>query len=1093
MMPVCIGFNLRDDHEPRGTIMYDCSTVTCANAHYCKQGGRLRRLVSQLMAMALFMGIHGAVGAIGTFISAPQRVDLVYDDGRGVVYITNGAQVLRYSLREKAFLPPIILGGTLKGIDISADGNTLAVADTTAVGGFAGAHLVDLNTSVTTKTNYPLESSYAEGPPSVAFCSDGKLLIATGAQWGKLHRYDPATRLVTDIANSFRHRSMLCASGDRSVVGYAEGDISDGAWGRYRTSDGHIQAMEGYTNGTSWFNYEIGVNRNGTQYAIPTYNGTFIYNQNLVKSSTKIGTYAGPQPMGLVYSPVSDVVYFPWSGSRFVYAYDTNTFQQIGAYDFENTFDNNGNSAYTEGRMKMSRDGKLLFGTVAGGVRFVRFSARPVADEQTVTVSEDSAVSIALTATDADNDPLTFAIATQPGFGTLSGTMPNLTYTPNRDYSGPDAFRFTASDGDLVSSSTVVNITVASIPDAPVAQSQNRTTLEETPLNIVLRATDAEGDLLTYRVTTSPAYGTLSGTDANVTYTPAEHFNGVDQFQFVANDGTQDSAAATVQLTVVNRADRPVADPQDVTLSEDSSVSITLTAMDPDNDDLAYVVVAEPLNGTLHGTAPELLYTPNPDYFGTDSFVFHVNDGLADSLDTTVTITVENVQDIPVAAGQAVETLEDTPVDMDLQAADADGDTLNYRVTVAPTYGGVSGSGPEMVYTPGADFHGGDTFEYVANDGMDDSPPALVEIAVTNTPDRPVAHGLSVSTVENTPLDITLHGTDADAEALAYTISSTPQHGSLTGVVPHLVYLPAAGYVGADAFSFHVNDGNGDSVDAVVNITVTAGPDIPHVPVAQGQSLQTVEDVALAITLTATDLDGDTLMYQVSRGPLHGTLSGTAPDLVYTPAPGYHGNESFEFIAADAGSVSAPALINIFVGDTIVNSAPVAGVVQVVATWKQPASFTLTATDADNDQLEFLLKSVPQHGKLTGDLPNLTYTPDKKFLGTDSFQYKVEDGNLSAVGTVEITVLKKTNGVVAHDQAVFVVGGEPAPVTLTGWSALGSMGYRLTKLPKKGTLTGTAPNLVYTPETGAVGQDIIKFRVTSNGNKSRNGIVKIFF
>src|SRR4051794_4675280 len=97
---------------------------------------------------------------------------------------------------------------------------------------------------------------------------------------------------------------MLVASGDRSVIGFAEANNSSGPVGRYRVFDATIIHKTGYDDGTSWFNYEIGANKNGTQYAVPTYGGTFIYDANMLKTGTVLGTYAGAQPVGVAYHPV---------------------------------------------------------------------------------------------------------------------------------------------------------------------------------------------------------------------------------------------------------------------------------------------------------------------------------------------------------------------------------------------------------------------------------------------------------------------------------------------------------------------------------------------------------------------------------------------------------------------------------------------------------------------------------------------------------------------------------------------------------------------------------------------------------------------
>src|SRR5205085_6306893 len=141
----------------------------------------------------------------------------------------------------------------------------------------------------------------------------------------------------------------------------------------------------------------------------------------------------------------------------------------------------------------------------------------------------------------------------------------------------------------------------------------------------------------------------------------------------------------------------------------------------------------------------------------------------------------------------------------------------------------------------------------------------------------------------------------------------------------------------------------------------------------------TDEDTAVAITLTGSDLDGDALTF-AAGAPLHGTLSGTAPNLVYTPAPNYNGPDSFSFVANDGKVNSAPATVAITV--RAVNDAPVAAALSVSTDEDTPVSITLAGSDMDGDPLTFVA-TAPQHGTLSGTAPNLVYTPTANYNGSD--------------------------------------------------------------------------------------------------------------
>ncbi len=313
-----------------------------------------------------------AARAASTFISAPNRVDMVHDAKRNMLYITSGSEVLRYDLKHQRFLSSFTLGGSLMGIDLSPDGNTLAVADSAYSSDQAWIYLVNLRTNASQKVAFP-RGLYDGGTFSVAFGKDGTLLFTSrflGSGWEPLRKYNPTTGQMTTLL-TITQDTMLSSSADRSIIGFAESNISDGRWGRYRVSDGNIVERTGYTDGTGWFNYEIGTNRNGSQFAIPTYGGTFVYNSDFAKIAT-LGQYAGPQPIGVVFHPTKDIVYFAWAGTQEVRAFETVNFTQVASYNFQYTFQNTGNHAYTQGRLKISKDGSLLFATVDGGVRYVR-------------------------------------------------------------------------------------------------------------------------------------------------------------------------------------------------------------------------------------------------------------------------------------------------------------------------------------------------------------------------------------------------------------------------------------------------------------------------------------------------------------------------------------------------------------------------------------------------------------------------------------------------------------------------------------------------------------------------------------------------
>jgi uncharacterized repeat protein (TIGR03803 family) len=172
----------------------------------------------------------------------------------------------------------------------------------------------------------------------------------------------------------------------------------------------------------------------------------------------------------------------------------------------------------------------------------------------------------------------------------------------------------------------------------------------------------------------------------------------------------------------------------------------------------------------------------------------------------------------------------------------------------------------------------------------------------------------SLAVDQGLSLPITLTATPGASPIASYQIVAGPAHGTLTGAPPLVTYTPGNGHAGADSFTFTATDQNG----AVSNVA-TIQVDVHNLgPSAGDQSVSTNQNTAKTITLAASDPGHDGLTYAVLSAPGHGTLSGTAPSLTYTPAQNYKGPDSFTFQATDShGAASSPATVSITVVQTI--------------------------------------------------------------------------------------------------------------------------------------------------------------------------------
>ena len=404
-------------------------------------------------------------------------------------------------------------------------------------------------------------------------------------------------------------------------------------------------------------------------------------------------------------------------------------------------------------------------------------------------------------------------------------------YTPNANFSGTDTFTFTVNDGTATSAAGTATINVTAVNDPPVATGANITTNEDAAFTGTLTATDAEGNPLTFAAgTTAAANGTVViNANGTYTYTPNLNFNGTDSFSFVANDGTSNSANATINVTVTALNDTPVANSQTITVGEDTPFSGTLTAVDADGNSLTFSA------GTVaaqHGTVVinangSFTYTPNANYSGPDAFSFKVNDGTINSADATVTVNVTGANDLPVATAQAITVTEDTGFTGTLTGTDADGNPLTFSAgAVAPAPGtAVIIPYATLTYTPTANYTGSDTFSFKVNDGTGNSTDANVTVTVTAVNDLPgVING--TGTLEQ---DATFNGslsplaTDAEGDPLTFTVVTQPTNGTLT-LNPDgtFVFTPNTGFNGTDSFTFQASDSQGNSNIGTFNLTITA-------------------------------------------------------------------------------------------------------------------------------------------------------------------------------------------------------------------------------------------------------------------------------
>lgn len=629
------------------------------------------------------------------------------------------------------------------------------------------------------------------------------------------------------------------------------------------------------------------------------------------------------------------------------------------------------------------------------------------------------------------------------------------------------------------------------------------TTQEDTPVSITLVGSDPDGDTLTYRVVTGPSYGKLCGTAPKLTYTPNANFNGLDSFTFNVNDGKVDGVPVTVLIIVTAVNDPPEANCESVTIQEDTLALITLSGSDIDGDELTYSIVKGPSQGKLSGKAPNLTYTPNVNYSGSDSFTFKVNDGTVDSSTATVSIKLKPVNDpptasytgavireqAPIANDARVTTQEDKPVLITLTGSDADGDTLSYQIVKCPSNGDLSGKAPKLTYTPNPDFNGSDNFVFKVSDGTADSDAATVSITVKTANDPPIAKDDNATTQEDKPIlkiDVLANDTDIDKDKLTTAAVIQGKSGWVTINADSTVsYDPKVNFYGSDSFNYTVSDGRGGTDTATVHVKVKAVNDAPK---AENSSVTTREDGPVSITLAGSDIDGDSLSYSVVKGPSHGKLSGTAPKLKYTPKANFNGSDSFTFKVSDGTTGSATATVSITV--TAVNDRPKANDDSVTILEDKPtAKIDVLANDTDVDDDSLKISTVTQgtNGSVSINADNtLSYAPKADFFGSDAFTYTIcDDKGATDSAAVHVTVKAVNDAPKLTSKPVTkaTVGALYSyDVDASDPDVGDTLTYSLTVKPAGMSIDAATGLIEWTPSNAQVGANEVVVKVADNGS-----------
>ena len=507
--------------------------------------------------------------------------------------------------------------------------------------------------------------------------------------------------------------------------------------------------------------------------------------------------------------------------------------------------------------------------------------------------------------------------------------------------------------------------------------------LEDVPYQVsvtdlVSGYSDPEGTELSVSNLTASAGTVTDNGDGTYTINPAPNFTGAVALNYdvVDSDGGAVAAARTFYLAAVN--DVPVSVDDVLTVSEDSSpvlVDVLANDSDVDQDNLTVSSVETTGSGVVSTDGSQISYEPAPNFHGTETISYTVDDGNGGTDTATLMVNVSSVNDVPVAVSDVLGVSEDASsvlIDVLANDTDEDNDALTVSAPVSDNGGTVSVVGNQISYQPAADFHGTETITYTLTDGNGGTDTGTVTVTVSSVNDAPTGQASAVLAggtedqayvVSATDLLQGFSDVDGDSLLVSNLVSSS---GSVTDNLDGTFTInPALNDNGWVSLNYDVRDASGGSVAANQNFILEAVNDLPTgvvtAVIVNGTEDQTYVVSATDLLQGFSDVDGDSLSVSnlvSSSGSVTDNGDGT---YTINPAPNFNGFVTLSFEAVD-GQGGAVAAARIFYVEAV-NDAPVS--VDDVLMVSEDSSSVLVdvlANDSDVDQDDLTVSTIETTG-----------------------------------------------------------------------------------------------------------------------------------
>ncbi|MBP9722928.1 MAG: tandem-95 repeat protein [Gammaproteobacteria bacterium] len=439
--------------------------------------------------------------------------------------------------------------------------------------------------------------------------------------------------------------------------------------------------------------------------------------------------------------------------------------------------------------------------------------------------------------------------------GDVSMSGNKIIFTPEANYNGDAHFKYSFVDNQGIRITGLVTIEIKGVNDPPVAHDDflinlNLGDIKEDSSNVVIPTEsllindidENKSKLLVSAVSpNSTGGGTVFLVGSNIIYSPKENFNGEDSFTYTIKDENGATDQALVRLNVLPVNDAPIAQDDNLAISESSSLDIPIVSLlgndtDPDGDPLTFSGFTSGINSEITYSESDngLHYTAHENFNGTDIFTYTIRD--SHQVTSTGRVTVNVVPkngEVFMANNDNIAATEDmtkiiNTKDLLINDIDLDHNGIVITSVTAPKYGTatLSDNKETITYVSPKNFHGEDSFTYNTSSGNSEETSAgMVKILVAAVDDIYAALPDKFVTNKNIPLvlkpsQLLSNDTNPDQGSIIITSVSQPVNGTIDMTEGKIIFTPTQNFSGTGSFKYKATNGKDSESESLVTVTV---------------------------------------------------------------------------------------------------------------------------------------------------------------------------------------------------------------------------------------------------------------------------------